>query len=73
MNLFDAVVTGDDVINGKPNPELYLKASRKLNVSSDKCIVVENAPLGIDATLSAGMFCIAVSTTLEKNIYLMLI
>ncbi len=67
MNLFDAV------INGKPNPEPYLKASKKLNVSSDKCIVVENAPLGIDATLSAGMFCIAVSTTLEKNIYLMLI
>ena len=62
-----ALITADDVVNTKPDPEPYLKAIARLNVSSANCIVVENAILGIRSAKAAGCKCFALETTLPKE------
>ncbi|MFQ5708371.1 MAG: HAD family hydrolase [bacterium] len=64
---FGVIVTADDVNNGKPHPESYLKAARALRVEPQHCVVIENAPLGIQAARNAGMRVIALATTLPKK------
>lgn len=66
-DIFDVIVTGDDVQRGKPSPDPYLKAVAMLKVRKDECIVVENAPMGVDSALSAGLCCIAVPTYLAPE------
>lgn len=69
LNQFGAIVTGDSVRNNKPHPEPFLTGAEKLNVDPKNCIVIENAPLGIQAAKTAGMFCVAVQTTIkDKNV-----
>jgi beta-phosphoglucomutase len=65
--LFEAIVTGDEVSSGKPNPEPYRTAAARLGLSPTECLVVENAPLGIDSAKAAGMGCVALETTLPKE------
>lgn len=60
INLFDAIVAGEDTINGKPMADPYNKAIEKLGVSKENCYVVENAPLGIKSAVAAGLTCFAV-------------
>ncbi len=67
LGTFNAVVTGDDTSEGKPSPAPYLKAAEKLNVKPEACVVVENAPLGIQAAKRAGSYCIAICSTLTKE------
>lgn len=67
LPFFEAVITADDVADGKPHPTPYLTAAQALGVSPSECLVVENAPLGIDAAKAAGMDCVAVASTLKKN------
>ncbi len=64
---FDAVVTGNDVKEGKPSPEPYLKAIGMLNVAKDECIVIENAPLGVESAKRAGLFCIGIPAYIEAQ------
>jgi beta-phosphoglucomutase len=61
--LFDAVVTGVDVKNGKPAPECFLLAAERMGLSPSACVVVEDAPVGIQAALAAEMKCIALVGT----------
>jgi len=63
----DVVVTGDDLTQGKPAPEGYRKAAEALRVAPDECLVIENAPLGIQSAKNAGMSCIGVCSTLSPN------
>jgi len=49
-----AVVTGDEVTNGKPHPEPYLRAARLLDVPIERCIAIEDSPPGITSALTAG-------------------
>ena len=65
--LFDCVVAGDDLKNGKPAPDPYLAAAKILRVDPSRCVVVENAPLGVESAKRAGMFCIALTTSLPKT------
>ena len=67
LSKFDVIISGNDTKEGKPNPEPYLMAMKKLNVLPKECIVVENAPLGIKSAKAAGAYCIAVTTTLGKE------
>lgn len=60
-NYLDAVVTGNEVQHGKPDPGIFLLAARRLQVLPEHCIVVEDASAGIEAARRAGMRCIAVS------------
>ncbi len=70
LDNFDAVVTGNSVTNTKPHPEPYLTASKKLGVEPAQCLVIENAPMGILSAKRAGMYCVAVQTTIQDNLYL---
>ncbi len=58
----DLMVTGFDVKLGKPYPEPYLKGLRKAGIRPQEGIVVENAPLGVQAGHAAGIFTIAANT-----------
>jgi len=64
---FTTKVTGDMVLRGKPDPEPYLKALEIMGISAGETVVVENAPYGIRSAKRAGIFCIAVCTSLEKQ------
>ena len=57
------LVTADDVVAGKPDPEGYLEAARRLGVPPADCLVLEDAPAGVQAALAAGMRVVALPTT----------
>lgn len=57
------LISGEDVTLGKPNPEGYLKAAAALGWDIDQCLVIEDAPAGIDAARAAGSQVLAVATT----------
>lgn len=61
--LFDAVVSGDDVSNGKPAPDVFLLAASRLSLPPARCVVIEDAHVGIEAAHRAGMKVLAVATT----------
>lgn len=64
---FSVLVTGNDVIKGKPSPEPYLKAVEMLKVEKQECIVIENAPMGVESAKMAGLFCIAIPTYVDPG------
>lgn len=64
LNEFDVVLTSEDLPRGKPHPDPYLEAARRLGVKPDECLVIENAPMGIRSAKAAGMRCVAVLSTL---------
>ena len=65
---FDAIVTADDVERGKPDPEPYQKAMKMLDLAPLNCIVIENAPLGIESAKAAKVdYVIGVTTTLPEK------
>jgi beta-phosphoglucomutase len=66
-NLFDGVVTGNDVRRGKPHPEPYLLALKKVQLRPEEAMVIENAPFGIRSAKSAGLVCIALETSLPRR------
>jgi HAD superfamily hydrolase (TIGR01509 family) len=62
-SLFSVVVTGDEVQQGKPHPEIYLRAAKKLGISPDACLVIEDALAGIAAAKAAKMRVAAIPDT----------
>lgn len=67
VDLFDAVMTGDEISQGKPDPEIYLRLAAALKVSPAECLVLEDSPSGIAAALAAGMVCLAVPNALTRQ------
>ncbi|MFC1808342.1 HAD family hydrolase [Candidatus Omnitrophota bacterium] len=65
--LFSIMVCGGDTKKGKPHPEPYLKALKKLVLKPSQAIVIENAPYGIRSCKLAKIRCIAISTSLPKR------
>lgn len=65
--LFDFLITGDEVQRAKPNPDPYLAPMHHMNLQPAQCVVVENAPLGLESARNAGMTCVAVETTLGRE------
>jgi sugar-phosphatase len=61
------LVTADDVVHGKPHPEPFLEAARRLGVDPRRCLVVEDAPRGLEAARTAGCFTLAVLTTTPRE------
>ncbi|SFJ27606.1 HAD family hydrolase [Planctomicrobium piriforme] len=56
-------VTSNDITRGKPDPEPYAQAITRLGFSAEKCVVLEDAPAGIESGLAAGAFVIGLATT----------
>lgn len=66
LSLFAAIVTGSDVKNKKPDPEIFLKAADKSGIAYGNCLVIEDAVSGVQAAKAAGMKCIAVTTSFDS-------
>ena len=67
IEFWDAVVTGEDVTNKKPAPDIFLSAAAKLGVDPRECVVVEDAVNGVQAANAAGMRCVAVATSFAED------
>ncbi len=65
-NLFDAVVTRTDVTRGKPDPQVFQIAGERLDAEPGQCVVVEDAPAGIEAANRAGMVSVALTGTATR-------
>ena len=61
LELFDANVCGRDVRRGKPHPEIFLMAAEELGARPAECVVVEDAPAGIEAAKAGGMMALGVA------------
>ncbi len=66
-DVFDVIVTDDDVEHSKPHPESYLRAAKLLNVLPNQCLVIEDSVTGITSAKDAGMFCIAVKNNYKAD------
>jgi len=62
-NYFQAIVFGKEVKEGKPSPQVFLLAAKKLEVDPARCVVIEDAIAGVTGAKRAGMKCIAVTNT----------
>lgn len=60
IHLFDTIVTSEDYINGKPSPDPYLEAARRLGVDPSGCLVFEDTEIGRQSAHAAGMECVLV-------------
>jgi beta-phosphoglucomutase family hydrolase len=63
LRYFEAIVTGDEVLNSKPAPDIFLLSAKKLGLKPEDCLVVEDAPVGVAAARSANMKCVAITET----------
>jgi HAD superfamily hydrolase (TIGR01509 family) len=68
IKFWDAVVTGEDVNNKKPAPDIFLSAAGKLGATPPECVVVEDAVNGVQAAKAAGMRCVAVATSFSVEL-----
>lgn len=64
---FDSIVSADDVVESKPDPETYLKGASELQVLPEDCIVFEDAPKGVEAAERAGMKTVVLTTMHEAH------
>lgn len=60
---FSAIASLEDISRGKPDPEVFLVAAKKVGCVPSRCVVFEDAPVGIQAAKSAGMLAVGVGTT----------
>jgi beta-phosphoglucomutase len=65
--IIDATVNGMEVTHGKPDPEVFLVAAKKLGIQPRRCAVVEDAPAGIEAARRAGMAAVALTGTAARQ------
>jgi len=71
LKYFDLLITNQDVIKAKPDPEGYLLCLKTLNISSKNTIIIEDSPKGIEAAEQTGCFLIKVKNPDEVNIELL--
>lgn len=62
--MVDTITSPSDGLRGKPHPDIFLEAARRLKIPPERCVVFEDAPLGIEAARRAGMRAVALTTTL---------
>ena len=63
----DIILTSDDIVQGKPHPEIYLKVKEMLKMAHEECLVIEDSLNGIKAGLAAGMKVFAVTNQLTRS------
>jgi beta-phosphoglucomutase family hydrolase len=62
-HFFTTIVTGDEIVHGKPAPDIFLLAAKRLSIDPACCLVIEDAINGVIAAKAAGMKCVAVTNT----------
>ncbi len=67
LDKFNCLITAEDVRYTKPDPEPYQKGLKCLGFEPNKCIVIENAPLGVQSAQASGLRCIAITTTVRRE------
>jgi HAD superfamily hydrolase (TIGR01509 family) len=65
-SLFDAIVSAADLPRGKPAPDVYLEAARRLGVPPAGCLVIEDSERGVQAARAAGMRCVAIPCSVTR-------
>jgi HAD superfamily hydrolase (TIGR01509 family) len=60
---FEAIVSGEDVSNSKPDPEVFLKCANTLRFQPEQCLVFEDVPAGVDAAVRAGMKAVVITSS----------
>ena len=65
--LFNVVVTPEDVVHGKPHPDMFLLAAKKIGVAPEQCLVFEDAEPGMQAAVAAGMKYVKVPSRKKKS------
>ncbi|MDB5190539.1 MAG: hypothetical protein JWQ96_102 [Segetibacter sp.] len=63
LHYFDELVTGEEVDHGKPAPDIFIKAAKKLGLPPEECLVIEDAFNGVKSAKAANMKCIAITGT----------
>lgn len=66
-NYFDVILGEEDVKKGKPDPEIYLKTAKLLNINPNACLVFEDSPAGLQSGKGAGMKVVGLTTSHSKN------
>jgi beta-phosphoglucomutase len=66
---FPHVVRSDEVPRGKPAPDVFLAAAARLGLPPDDCLAFEDAPMGVESALAAGLTCVAVTTSFEAEAF----
>lgn len=66
-DFFDAVVDGNSITYSKPDPEVFLKAAEKLNLSPSECLVVEDAHAGVEAAIKGGFDCAGLADASQND------
>jgi HAD superfamily hydrolase (TIGR01509 family) len=64
---FEVIVTIDDVVHGKPDPEIYLLATKRLGIPPAQCLAVEDSLPGVQAAVAAGIPCVASTNDLTRD------
>lgn len=67
LEWFDAVITGEDVTRKKPDPQIYRVTAKRLGIPPEHCVVFEDAPAGVTAAKAAGMWCVAVTSSVDAD------
>jgi beta-phosphoglucomutase len=65
----ETVVSPADGLRGKPHPNIFLEAARRLGIAPERCVVYEDAPLGVEGARRAGMQAVALTTTLPPSAF----
>ena len=66
-NFFKAKISGADLKESKPNPEIFIKAAESSGFKKDECIVIEDSTNGIKAAKSAEIYCVGFDSIHSKN------
>ena len=69
-SIFDAVVTGDDVLNKKPAPDIYFQVIDRLNFQPNLCLAFEDSRAGVESARAAGVICFAIRNQYAEEKYL---
>ena len=67
IDYFEHLITGDQVANGKPAPDIFLLAAERMEVKPQECLVLEDTDAGVHAAKRAGMFCVAIPCEATKH------
>ncbi len=67
LELFDAIIVGEDVEHKKPAPDIFIMAANHLQLKPAQCLVVEDAVSGVTAAKAAGARCLALTTSFSKE------